>query len=387
MADLARVKDREGLKARREPYWQRIHTGCYVGFRPSARGGRGTWIARAYDQDLRRYRLKALGSFAELTASDQYTAAKKEAEAFADLVASGGHTREKIETVADACRLLGKENTEAENRFKRHVYSDPIAKVKLAKLRRHHTAEWRKRLEEKPALVSRGKSGEQRTRPRSLSSVNRDQAVLRAALAKVLVPGAPNTEAAWQEPLKAIQNVTGRRDNYLDKKQRRALLASLSADAEAFVQALCALPLRPGAVAQLTVADFDRRSSRLTVNLDKAGKGRTVPLQPDSDAARLLAKHSKSKLPAAPLFTRANGSAWDKETWGAAITEAAANAGLPRSTCAYDIRHSVISDLVNDGTPLMLVAQLSGTSVAMIEKHYAKLDDKRAAQALAGLAL
>ena len=51
--DLSRVKERDGLKAQREPHWQRLRAGCFIGFRPSKSGGAGTWIARAYDEDAR----------------------------------------------------------------------------------------------------------------------------------------------------------------------------------------------------------------------------------------------------------------------------------------------------------------------------------------------
>jgi hypothetical protein len=47
----------------------------------------------------------------------------------------------------------------------------------------------------------------------------------------------------------------------------------------------------------------------------------------------------------------------------------------------------VITDLVHDGLDLLTVAQLSGTSVAMIEKHYGHLRSEVAAGALAKLAL
>ena len=54
---------------------------------------------------------------------------------------------------------------------------------------------------------------------------------------------------------------------------------------------------------------------------------------------------------------------------------------------AYTLRHSTITDLVQGGLDLLTVAQVSGTSVAMIEKHYGHLQRDRAAAALAGLAL
>ena len=65
--DLSKVGERERLKARREPHWQRLRTGCFLGFRPSKRGGKGTWIARVYDEDSRRYTSRESKPFATFT--------------------------------------------------------------------------------------------------------------------------------------------------------------------------------------------------------------------------------------------------------------------------------------------------------------------------------
>jgi hypothetical protein len=53
-----------------------------------------------------------------------------------------------METVKDACEayLEQRPGSIAEGVFRRHVYSDSIANVKLDKLRRHHLKAWRKRL-------------------------------------------------------------------------------------------------------------------------------------------------------------------------------------------------------------------------------------------------
>lgn len=385
MVDLSRVSDREELNSRREPYWHRLRPGCFVGYRPAARGGAGTWIARAYDEDQRSYRLKALGSFGENPGSARFTLAKQAAEAFASEVERGSISEEKLETVEDACRHFAGETSEAADRFRRYVYSDPVAKVKLSKLRRSHVAAWRQRLEAKPALVSRNNTGAPVTRPRSAATINRDMAVFRTALGRVLALGAPNSEAAWQEPLKPIQNAVKRRTLYLTRDQRRSLLAAMSKEAEPFVRALCFLPLRPGAVASLTAAHFDKRTSELTIGKDKAGNGRRIVVP--SAAAELFTAASKDKLPTAPLFMRANGKAWDKESWKGPIAEAAAAAHLPTGTTAYALRHAAITDLVSAGLPLLTVAQVAGTSVAMIESHYGHLNAQAAAEALAGLAL
>lgn len=385
--DHSKVGKREDLKAQREPYWQRLRAGCFLGYRPSKRGGAGTWIARAYDADADKYRVKSLGDFGTLTPNERFVAAKKEAEKLAELVEAGGEVRRKIETVADACRayLSERPGSIAEGVFRRHVYDDPIAKVKLGKLRRHHVKEWRKRLEDAPAILSRNKGGDQRTKARAPSTVNRDMAPFRAALNKVLAPGTPGTEAAWQEALKPFKNADKRRLLYLDKSQRRKLLEFVEAEAKPFVRALCLLPLRPGAMAALVAGDFDKRTSELTVGKDKADGGRRILIP--AEAANLFSAQAKGKLPAAPMFMRAGGKPWDRNSWGDAVEEAVKAAMLPAGTTAYTLRHSTITDLVTAGLPLLTIAQISGTSAEMIERHYGHLARDAAVKALEALAL
>ncbi|MFZ1775194.1 MAG: tyrosine-type recombinase/integrase [Rhizobiaceae bacterium] len=383
--DLSKVGNRGNLTVQREPHWQRLRAGCFLGFRPSKRGGNGTWIARAYDEDTGKYRVKSLGEFGTLAGNERFAEAKKQAEALAELVETGGEVRAAVETVADACREYARTRPEAADRFRRFVYDDPIAKVKLAKLRRRHTKEWRERLEGQPALVSRRKEGETIHRKRAPSTVNRDMAVLRAALAKVLSPGAPSSEAAWQEALKAVPNANGRRTLYLDRGQRRKLVERTNVEAAPFVRALCLLPLRPGALAALTAGDFDKRTAELSIGKDKTGKPRRIQLPADS--ANLLSAQAANKLPGAPLFMRSNGKAWDKNSWKLPIAAAAAAVGLPTDTTAYTLRHSTITDLVSAGLPLLTIAQISGTSAEMIERHYGHLASDAAVKALGELAL
>jgi integrase len=100
-----------------------------------------------------------------------------------------------------------------------------------------------------------------------------------------------------------------------------------------------------------------------------------------------MAPLTKDKLPAAALFVRANGTRWNRHCWNAPIAVATAEAKLPFGITAYTLRHSVITDLVNGGLPILTVAQISDTSVEMIERHYGHLNREAAEQALAGLAL
>lgn len=383
--DLSKVGERERLKPRREPYWNRLRAGCFLGFRPSKRGGAGTWVARAYEEDSGSYRHRALGDFGDLAGKDRFTAAKREAEAFADQVEAGGVVEARLETVGDACSAYAETRPDAEGRFKRYVYGDPVAKVRLEKLRKRHLIDWRSRLEATPAQVSRRKKGEKRIRERAPATINRDMAVLRAALTKVLAPGTPKTEAAWQEALRAIPNADRQRTLYLDRGQRRALLGKMESEVAPFVEALCLLPLRPGAIAALTVGDFDKRTSELTIGKDKTGKPRRI--QVPEKAAKLISAQSDDKLPAAAIFMRANGKPWDKNSWKLPIAAAARAADLPEGVTAYTLRHSTITDLVQAGLPLLTIAQISGTSAEMIERHYGHLASDAAVAALSKLAL
>lgn len=390
MPDLSRIGEREKLKPKAgdEPHWQRLRQGVYLGYRPSKKKVGGTWFARFYDADTNRNARKRLGDFGTLSGHDVFKQAKADAEAWAETVETGGERARDMETVKDACEayLEQKPGSIAEGVFRRHVYSDPVAKVKLDKLRRHHLKAWRKRLEQAPALVTRTHEAEKKqVKERSKATVNRDMVPLRAALGMVLKPGAPNTDAAWQEALRPFKGADKRRELYLDRDERKKLIDATGEEARPFVKALCLLPLRPGALASLTVRDFDKRTRALTVGKDKNGNPRQLTMP--QMIADFFEEQVKGKLPAASIFARAGGEAWNKDAWKYPIKDAVKAADLPRAASAYTLRHSVITDLIRARLPILTVAQLSGTSVAMIEKHYGHLVRDDAEEALASIAI
>lgn len=409
MPDLRTVKTREKLKPNpsKEPHWQVLSAGRYLGFRPSTAGGQGVWVARFNDVSTGKKPGKSLGDFGALPPGDRYDAAKAAAEEWFRHLALGGSTEDL--TVEQACaRYAGDPDTkgpadkaskpDAAQRFRRYVYGDPLARILLSKLREQHVKDWRMRLEAMPAIVSsrkaggpRAKSGTEgaerviRTRERAHSTINRDMVCVRAALNAALRRGEITTALAWQTALEPLAGADNRREVYLDREQRRALLDALPPDAAAFARGLCLLPLRPGALAALPVAALDKRAGTLRIARDKAKAGRSILLPPQT--ASLLKEQTRGKLPGAPMFTRSNSQPWTKDSWKGPIREAALKAGLPAGTTAYALRHSTITDLVVAGVPLLTIAQLAGTSVRMIEKHYGHLTQGSARDALAGLAL
>lgn len=383
MTDLSTVTSRDKLKPSREPYWQRLAVGQYLGYRPFASGGKGgNWHARYYDTETRKQTFHPLGDFGHLAPNERFSAASDAARDWFQHLSSGGS--HEVVTVRQACERYAASRPDAAKRFERYVYGDPIAAVKLRKLTERQVKDWRGRLEALPALVSRSKKGERVTRTRTPATLNRDMVPFRAALYLALSERDVLSAAAWKYALVPVE-AKGRRDVYLDREQRRALLKHVPSEAAAFVKALCVLPLRPGALSELVVGDFDARNNMLTVRIDKAGSGRRI--QVSDEGAALLKEQSRLKLPAAHIFSRAGGQRWSKDSWKVPIKQAAQAAALPAGSTAYALRHSAITDVVQSGLPLLTVAQLFGTSVKMIEEHYGHFQQEQAVKALASLSL
>lgn len=387
---ITTVKARDALKPRHAPYWHRLMKGCYLGYRKKSATAPGAWVARFQTDDGRQV-VHSLGGFDELPASDRFDAAKKAAEAWFEHKGRGGSSKPK--TVREVCEdyvaHLRDENREkaakdAEGRFERWVYSDAkLAETPALKLTEAQIDGWRKALIKTPAIPQDKRKPA--TKPRSPASVNRDMSTFRAALNLGLENRHFTSDAAWVRKLKPIEGAGRRRRVYLDADQRRRLIEAAPPDVAAFIRALCLLPLRPGAMASLSVADFDKRLRTLVIGKDKEGEDRVISLP--RVTADFLATQARDKLPAAPLLARADGKRWDKDAWKGPIRDAVGAAGLPANATAYSLRHSTITDLVRGGMPTLTVAQISGTSVAMIEKHYGHLVQEDAREGLAGLAL
>jgi hypothetical protein len=71
--------------------------------------------------------VRSIGDLGALATSSRFLAAKLEAEAFADLLASGAEGRSTIETMSQACQAYAQGKADAEGRFMRLVYDDEMA--------------------------------------------------------------------------------------------------------------------------------------------------------------------------------------------------------------------------------------------------------------------
>ena len=385
---LDTVTSREKLKPRRVPYWQRVTKGCYLGFRRMSSDSQGTWLARTRDAISGKQTYKALGDLTSTPAYVRFDAALNLARMWFDHLERGGGSG--TVTVREVCdryvQHLRSTKTvyaadDAQARFNNYVLDDnKFAAVELSKLTPLHLEVWRNRLREMPT-----RSGAHRGECRSDSTLNRDMTCLRAALNLAYADGLVTSDFAWRRKLVPVKNADRRRELYLTRAQRRRFVESAPPDLGVFLRGLALLPLRPGALAALKVGDFDPRLKVLRIGHDKSGQERKIRLP--MATAKLFAELARRKPPDAALVSRADGKPWDKDAWKWPVKAAAEAAKLPIGATAYTLRHSVISDLVHDGLDLLTVAQISGTSVAMIERHYGHLRSDIAAGALAKLAL
>jgi integrase len=383
--DIDKAGVRKGLAPRREPYWgPPVERGLYVGFRRLEHGG--NWVARYRTSDGQRYR-----SLGAVSAENDYEAAKREARRWRRSIDAGVNSAE-VETVAAACAdyvdSLRKAKrdaaaADAERRFARTVDRDPLGAVKLVHLRERHLEDWRARMEagQLPVLPAlRGRPRE--PRPLSPASFKRTLGTVKAALNHAVRRRyvAPDKALEWQ----AVQPEAGadrRRDLYLTREQRRALLSAADGPVRDLLECVILTGCRPGDPAGVLRRDFDGRTGSVTFRA-KTG-ARTIPLSPSAQA--LFARLAKGKLPGAHLFTQAGGEPWTAPAWSEAVRASAELAGLPAGVTLYVLRHCWISDAIVGGMDLLTVGRLTGTSLAMIERHYGHLVQGAARSKLATL--
>ncbi len=381
------VTARAKLKPRREPYWHRVSKGNYVGFRRMTAGTGGTWVARSHDTATGKQSYRSLGDLSDLPDHQRFDAASKAALVWFDHLGRGGSA--SVKTVADVCsdyvahvqRNKGDAAAyDAARSLARHVLIDQrLSAIDITKLTPVHLSAWRKTLQDKP--TTRGtRKGQQRTD----STLNRDMTAFRAALNHAYREGHITTDFAWRSKLAPVPGADRSRDLYLDKSQREKIIQHASPHFVPFLTALCYLPMRPGAVAALTVANYDKRLQVLTVGKDKSGSGRKLHL-PDV-TAQLFEDNCRDKLPSAHIFVNSWQTPWAYDAWAYQFTRAAQRAGITSDATLYSIRHSVITDLIVHGVDPLTVGKLAGTSLAMIQRHYGHLVQEHARASLAIMA-
>lgn len=363
MADGIKTKTlRAKLAPRREPYFDQIRKGVFIGFR-KLESGVGTWIGRYRLADGKQT-FRAVGDFAE------FDEARKEVEKWAESLDGG--VQNKSTTVADACtayvKKLGVDNSpasakDADYRFKRLVYGLRFGSLDLSKLRAFEVETWRN------AQLDADDPEDEESYNRAKDSTNRNLATLKAALNYARKSQLIGSDAGWKSVNK-FSGVATRRDGLLTVEQRRALLAAMPDEMRKLATALLLTGARPGEIANANANDFDRNTGKLALN-GKTGR-RDVPLS--TQARAFFTEQARVSIGNAPLLANAFGGRWTAAQWGKAFREARIAASLPDAVL-YCFRHTFISEAIAHGVDVFTVAKLTGTSIAIIQSNYGALTD------------
>lgn len=241
---------------------------------------------------------------------------------------------------------------DAHRRFERTVYGTAFGRLPLARLSSLDIKAWR------------------RATGLSKSSQNRTMTALRAALNLAVQNRRVGAERRieWAS-VRQYPGVTQRRMLFLDVEERRRLLRHAAGAVRDLMAGMALTGARPGDLTRARCAEYDARTRSITFAAKQAL--RTVPLP--SAAVALFDRLACGKGPQELLFTRDDGKPWAHSDWDELVREAAKRAGLPAGVCLYTLRHSFITQSLMDGMSTLEVARISGTSLAMIERHYGHL--------------
>lgn len=382
MAKVDSKGARDKLPVRRDPYWQRIEQGLFVGYRTSEISGDGSWRGRWRDEDDRQqYRTLDSSEFKpDLPGRDSmFTQASRIIREWKAGLASG--VVNKPLTVADAIEAYLKNkrrdtdarsaraNDKADAALKRHVLADPIAKVELSKLRADLLQDWLDR-----RVVVQGDDPDDPDSLRAArNTANRELARLKAVLNFALKKRLVGSDFSWRG-VDRFANTDGRREFVPTDADIAKLMSKAAPEMIRLVRVLELTGLRPGEAYKLRVCDFDKSSGTLAVSPDTKTGRRTVPVS--SEARQYLNELASDRIGNALLLTRDDGSAWDGNEAAKRFRELRTALRLPDDFVLYCLRHRWISQAVAS-MEVGTVALVAGTSVEMIQEFYAKLSAER----------
>jgi len=363
---------RERLSQRREPYWDKLILGGYIGYRVGALGG--TWIARFRSEDGKQ-NYKSLELPAHL-AVNEYDTATTEARKWFEAQQAG--FKPKAGTVAEAAKNYvefleinkGADSAkDAQGRIDRNILTEFGSKL-LDKLTTPEIRRWHH------AFVP--KKGTDEAIRKAKNSANRNLNSFKAMLNRAHLDGLVMSNSAWSR-VERFPKVEGSRKEYLSSKQVQTLLDNTSGKLHDLVKAGILTGARYGELCKLRVKHFDKRLAVLNIPDGKTG-ARTLPLTKTMKG--FFVEMSKDKLPDAPLLSKDNGDQWKSSDQVKPMREAVMNSELSPDVVFYTLRHSFISNAILSGMDLYSLAKITGTSIEMIEKHYGKLIKDRVTDAL-----
>lgn len=408
---------RTKLAVRREPYWHMIVAGQHVGYRKLKMGG--TWVARYYTPDDRRY--QALGHADDASQADgthtlSFTQAIEAARTWVAEVmqADGAGVDHKSSyTVAQAMddyiadRESAKRKPRNRDRLIIEAHIKPkLGRIQLKELKRGKVQAWRDGLataaprkragfvKEKVWCVrtvhgqQRGQYKERATNvplPQAYRTVdtsdpdvmrkrqataNRILTVLKAALNFAHERGCITSKTAW-ETVKPYRKVDVPKVRFLTMAEVGVLTPSCEVDFQQLVQGALLSGCRYGELTAMKVDAFDVTQGTVYVSESKNGESRYVELNDEglSFFEQLTQERSADEF----MFLRSNDKPW-KASEQQRPMDAACKAAKLEDVTFHILRHTYASHAVMNGMPIAVLSeQLGHKDTRITERHYAHL--------------
>jgi integrase len=356
------------------PYWRELDSGgLHIGYRCGERDGK--WVGRKYvgkRTGRAPYEWITLPGCADDIAPadgarvldyDQATAAIRAWAAPASPI--GPLTvRQAIADYVEWAKAHRKTGKDAEQRLALHVLPK-VGDKAIADLTT-------KDIEQVQRGMIRKDEDDPDAERRSKDSSNRVMNYFRAALNRAYEDETNRipSSAAWDR-VKSFAGTSKAREVILEPQQVQRFLKTTKGTALGnLAKAALLIGARPPhELAGLRVKHFDRRHGTLDIVDGKTGK-RTVTLT--QEAIAFFISLAKDKSADDLLLPNDSGTAWTKSQHSRPFAEAAKKAKLPEDATIYCLRHTHISDAIINKMPLTILAENTGTSVAMISRNYAK---------------
>ena len=387
-------------------HWRSLDPDIHLGYRKGVRGGR--WLVRCYTGGG-KYRRLPIGVADDLVAAGtfSYEAACKRARALVAEQRSRPRRGQDLgsETVRDAVlHYIGirderlrqqrpgtRQRSDARSRLTKHVLGGTLAEVDLAGLTEDLLVEWKEQVA--PGLTAG-------SRARTINDLKAALNLAHRRLRRSLPPDFSEA-VRWGLSTKNMLPAGHKkaRENQIleDEDVRRIVEAAAAHDEDGDVGHMVLLLAATGArfsqLQRLTVGDVQADRQRLFIPLSRKGQGKSeghYPFRVGQDVIDALRPILSGRSYDEPLLCRwrmkqvpreANrGLIWVRDyrgpwTSSAEITrswkEVCASVGM-KGTIPYALRHTSIVRAIRAGLPIRLVAAMHDTSVAMIERHYAR---------------
>jgi integrase len=378
----------------------------HIGYRKGAKGGE--WLVRWYIGNG-NYHRAAVGSADDYISAGTLSydqACKQARQLVAERRGQAGRCAEgPRETVGQAVeqyvamrderlaqqRPGTRQRSDAASRLTKHVLDDEIAKLELAELSEDVLGKWK----ERAALDCSAGS-----RVRTINDFKAALNLVHRRLRRHLPSDFAET-VRWglsTDKMLPVGYKKARENQILEDDAIRAIVAAAApfdsdGDVGRMVLLLAATGARFSQLQRLTVGDVQADRQRIFIPLSRKGQGRVdahYPIRVGDDVIEALRPVLHCRSHKEPLLcrwrmkqvkrTESRGLIWVRDyrgpwTSAAEITRQwqaiCESVGL-KGTIPYALRHSSIVRAIRAGLPIRLVAAMHDTSVAMIERHYAR---------------